>query len=475
MMWLALWACAPKAPVAAPVLAELDRTMMPAALAPRTFELPDVQVASLANGVDVLLVEDHELPLVTVRLALDLGSSHDPEGLARLASVTMDMLNEGAGELDVTAIEQERRRLGMSLGQSAGWDSSAVSTTHVTRNLEPGLDLMAAVVLEPTFPEALWEVEQKSRLQSYQRNLREPGALARRVGGALMYGDAYHGRLSQEADYQAITTDAMAAWHRDHVHAGNATFLVSGDTTLEQIVPLLDARFGSWGGEGANPDASPTMQQPEATTIYLVDLPGSAQSVVRGSTFVPGRTAADFDALQVANLVFGGQFTSRLNMNLREDKGWTYGARSSLSNSHGNSLWGFSTSVKSEVTAEALAEALRELAAVGGDAPLSAEELAYQQSSAIQGYPRRFEQPAYLLDRTWDERLYELPSDWTERFPERIGGVTLEAAQAAFTEHVVNQPLAIVVVGDVASIQEPLEALGHPVVLLDSDARPLEN
>ena len=469
-----LLACGPK-PAPAPVAVELDRSRMPDALAPRSFTLPALQHGELDNGIEVLLAEDHELPLVRVRLALDVGSANDPAELTRLASVTVDMMNEGAGELDVTALEQERRRLGMGLSRSAGGDSTSISSTHLSRNLEPGLDLMATVVREPTFPDELWEVEKKSRLQAWERALTKPGDLASRVHGALLFGDAYHGRLSQAEHYEAMDTAAMADWHAQHVHAGNATFLVAGDVTLDELVPLLNARFGDWSADGADPEPAPTQQQPEATTIYLVDLPGSAQSVIRGARFVPARGADDFDALQVGNLIFGGQFTSRLNMNLREDKGWTYGARSGMSYAHDMSRWAFSSSVKSEVTADALAETLRELSAVADEKPFTAEELAYQQSSATLGYPRRFEKASYLLDRTWDERLYGLAEDWTETFPERVGGVTLEAAQAAFVEHVVSQPLAILVVGDAASIREPLEALGHPVVLLDRDARPLEN
>lgn len=452
-----------------------DRFELPGPLPRRELDLPDRVSATLSNGVEVVLVEDRELPLVSLRVVFDVGRFADPEGMEGLAGATLDMMNEGAGDMDAVAISDALRALASSVGTSGGWDSATVSMSGLTRNLEPTLDIMADVLLRPTFPEAEWERLHRQYLQDLASARTRPNNIAGRVSRRVLYGETYRGRHASEESYGAITTEAMRGWYQEHLVPGNARIFAGGDVTLEELVPLLEARLGGWTAEGADPAPQISTQQPAETTIYLHDRPGSAQSVISAARFGGSPLDEDYTALLVGNMVYGGMFSARLNLNLREDKGYTYGARSSVSSATLAPLsWSASTSVRSDVTAESLVEILREIEDVVGERPFSEDEVNYMKSSTISGYPARFETPGYLLDGA--ERIWRLglPADWQETYIARVEAVDAAAANAAFARTVAGKPLAVVIVGDAATIREPLAALGYPIVDVDVDGNPLQ-
>ena len=455
--------------------APFDRSVQPEPLAKKAFAIPSATQATLSNGIEVLFVENHDLPFVWVNISLKTGGSTDPADQKGLASVTMDMLNEGAGELDAMTLSDTVRRLGSTLSSSGGTDSSSVSSRMLTRNVEPTLDLMADVLFAPRWDEKEWTRIRDARKSNLRQAAEEPSAIARRVANKVMYGDSYNGRSTTEASLDAITLDAMKAWHADRVVAENALILVAGDTTLDAIVSQLESRFGEWAAGEAAQSAEVTTNQPEKTTLYLVDKPGAAQSVIRAGRFVDGnRLSEDYFALALGNAALGGMFTSRINMNLREDKGYTYGARSFLTNQRGPTLWGVSTSVKTATTIDSLKEIKRELEDPAGERPLTDDEINYVRGSMVQSFPAKFETPNYLLGQRSTMWVYDLPDTWLDNYISNVEAPTADDARAALAKHVDPGAISIVVVGDLSTFSPGVYCLGWDTAHLDREGSAID-
>ena len=222
------------------------RLEAPGPLAPRSFQLPDAKTVRLSNGLEVLLVENHEVPLVYINVVVRSGSATDFDGLEGLASVTLDMMDEGAGGRSAEELSKAARKLGADVSTFASIDYSGTGLQVLVRNLEPALDLLADVTLRPTFPASDWELLQKRKVQNLAAAKVDPNRVASRVFNRAMHGDAYAGRLTSEASYMGITPEQMKRWHGTHFRPDEALILVGGDTTLDVIVPLLEARFGEW-------------------------------------------------------------------------------------------------------------------------------------------------------------------------------------------------------------------------------------
>ncbi|MCB9777035.1 MAG: insulinase family protein [Alphaproteobacteria bacterium] len=475
-----LLACGPKAPPT-PVVDSRPfdhRLDMPEPLAPREFQLPQAEEATLSNGLRVVLVENHEVPLVWVQVGLRAGAWTDPHDQPGLASVTMDMLNEGAAGKTAAQLSNAQRKLGSTVGSSAGLDSATVSASGLREKLPETLDLMVDVLRHPDFPADEWSLMQKKRIQTLKANREDPRSIGDRVWEKLGFGDGYAGHQTTEAAYQAMTVKDMKRWYEANVGAQNAVVLVGGDTTMAEIQPLLEARLADWGAAKRDlvrpTDVDEHVIQPEATTIYLVDKPGAAQSVLRVGRFVGKRTDADAPAFQLHNMAVGGMFTARINMNLREDKGWTYGAWSWVDSNYATDRWQVGTSVMTPATADAVSEILREVAEAGQGHRISQAELDNGRGYLLGTWPLGFENPGKLMSETEAMWLYDLPDDWITGAPDRLRAVSLGQAHTAWDTWVRDQPLAILVVGDAATVGEPLSALGLPIVKLDADGHPLQ-
>ncbi len=461
------------------------RLEAPGPLAPRAFQLPTAHTAKLSNGLDVLLVENHEVPLVYVNVVVKHGTATDPRGQEGLASVTLDMMDEGAGSRSAEDLSQAARKLGADLNTFAALDYAGTGLQVLVRNLEPSLDLLADVTLRPTFPASDWEIMQKRRIQDLAAAKANPDRLGARVFSRAMHGDAYSGRHPSEAAYQAIAPAQMTAWHGTHFRPEDAIILVGGDTTLDAVVPLLESRFGSWTVDTPAPgptDVSEPLPEHPENTVYLHDLPGAAQSVVKVGAFVMDRQDPSADAFFLANRAYGGQFMSRLNLNLREDKGWTYGARSGIGHSERPDLWSAGGSIVTPATADAIAETFRELdgltrggTSASGEAfgPLDQTELDRVRDGLLYTWPLSFENPGYLLQQRMQMWRYGLPEDHLTSYPDRMRAVELDAALSAWTDHLVQSKLIVTVVGDAATVRPGLEALGLNVVMVDADGEPL--
>ncbi len=462
-------ACAPKpAPVVeAPPAPPVYVPTPPSALPARPFTVPPVAEGKLQNGARVAVVENHETPLVSLIVSLQAGSLTDPKGKAGLAAVTMDMLNEGAGKRDALGISAELRRMGSGLDSQGGSDGGSVSISCLREQLEPTLDVLADVLLRPTFPAKEWDRVRRLWNDDLADARNSPARIADRVMQRVLFGEAYRGLRYDETSLEAITVADMRAWHKKYLSPAQALVLVGGDVTLAEVVPMLDARLGKWTTPAPKLPSSPKANPPTATTVHLVDKPDAPQSVVRAAAYVLNPGDSDWSALSVANTALGGQFASRINLNLREKQGITYGARTSVGYDMAGGSWSFSANIHSEKTGLGLTEFFKEVREARAARPLTPAEVEEGRGASLNGYALRFETPDYMLGQVDAMWTYNLPSDWVSGYLGRVSAVTPESAQAALAARVDPDKLALVVVGSAAVVRPQVEALGLPVVLHD--------
>lgn len=471
---LVLTGCPKETEVETPVeTAAPEATPMPDALPAKAFTVPKPSVHELSNGMLVYVVENHEVPLASVQIVFDIGTFADPAGKEGAAEATFDMLNEGAGDMDAATISRKLRQIGASLGSGADLDGASVSVSGMSKNLEQSLDIWTSVLLEPTFPEADWSVLQKQWVAGLEAEQSDPTSLALKLHYAQAYGPTYRGLAADVDTVGALTVADMRSFYETYVGPGNARILVGGDVDPEEVVAMLDARIGQWNKDVTTARPEPVPLPVDSSVIYFVHEPEASQSVVRVLTPLGvDRLDDNFYNLEIGNKAFGGAFVARINMNLREDKGWTYGARCFTYFPHGTGFWGCSTSIVTEHTTDAIKEIQAELAGVLGDKPLTADEIAYMQSSVKNGYPAGFETTGALLSAQVDIQRYGLPADWTAKYLDGVAAVTPEAANSAFSAVVDPNKLAWFIVGDREAVFDDISALGIPVIELDRDGNP---
>lgn len=446
----------------------------PAALDVRPFTMPALSEYTLSNGLTVKLVEDHEVPLVWMQLEFGAGKWADPPGQEGLASVTMDMLDRRTQTLDLRTLSKKKRRLACSLRSYAHRDGSTLAMSSLSSTFEESLDLVVEVLRRSAFHVGDLRWELKGRNSNLESEWLQPSTLCRRALLRVMYGDSYRGRAATEDSHAKISASHLRAWSNRHLHPGDAVLVVGGDITMEEIVPMLEERLADWeaGEVLARPSLPPP--GPAATTLYLMDLPDAVQSVIGVGRFVSQRTDDDHAALQLADLGVGQLFTSRINMNLREDKGWTYGVDSEILDGYGASVWRLWTSVETPATTDALTELLGELRALREDRPLSDAEVDRARNFSIHSQPARFDDTTYVVDALAEVWHHDLPPHWVWSHVSRLADVDTAAVNAAAAKHFDPDTLAVVVVGDMATVREPLQALGFPTIDIDHNGNVVE-
>ena len=439
------------------------------------FNLPEASMHTLSNGLQVRIVENHEVPLWTARLVLRGGSGADPAGKEGLASVTLDLMDDGTTNRSASDISRTIKALGSSLSTGASLDSATVSASGIVRNIGPTLDIMADVALNPTFPASEWEIVQAQRIADATAKLENPDVVGREAFYKQLYGGTYQGNVTTADSYASITTADMQAWHAERFHPNNALVLIGGDVTPDEVIPMLEERLGGWQASDTDAaDATVDVEVPEGSVMYFIDKPGAAQSVIRLGGFVGQRTDSDYYDLLIGNAAFGGAFTARVNMNLREDKGYTYGARCRAWYPEGPGVFFCSTSVRTDATGASLIELRKELTDVVGDRPIDADEVAYYVSSEVNGYPSQYETTGAVLGEHADIWLHGLPEDWQSRYLPGVQAVTAESANAALTSHIQPDRLIWTVVGDREAVYADLESFGLPIVELDRMGNPIQ-
>jgi predicted Zn-dependent peptidase len=445
----------------------LDRSKPPALGAVPQLKLPAIQKRALSNGVPVWLVEAHEVPLAQVTLLLKSGSSDDPAGKFGLASLTAAMLDEGTGSRSALEIADEVDFLGADLGTSSSFDASAVRLGVPVARLSQALNVMADVALRPTFPDAELERVRQERLTDLLQARDDAATVAPMAFARQLFGPSHRygtGAIGTATTIKGFTTSDLKSFHAAAYQPANATLIVVGDLTADGVMPQLEKQFGSWRAGSTAPGHTtvPMAPQPAQRQIVLVDMPGAEQSQVRiGWVGVP-RSAPDYFPLQVLNTILGGSFTSRLNQNLRETHGYSYGASSRFDMRLSAGPFFAGAGVQTDKTAEALREFFNELTAIGK--PIPADELAKAKNYVAFGFPSNFETIGDFSAQIEQQIVYGLPDAYYADYVKNIQAVTAEAVAKAAATYIQPQRFLVVVVGDRKAIEPGIRALNLGMV-----------
>ena len=449
------------APLAALLAQEPDRSRPPRLPPPPALRVPAVQTATLPNGLEIAVVEMHKVPVVDVTLLVDAGTVRDPDSLPGLATFTALMLQQGAGSRSALDIADEAAFLGASLNTSASYDGAEASLHVPKRRLGPALDLLADVVLRPTFPDSEVARQRDLRRAQILQQQDQPVVMANIAFAAIVFGAAHpYGRPTNgtEASTAALSRDRVVDFYRSYYRPNGARLLVVGDVTLEEARQLVAARWGGWAPVAAAPEPAATPPAGAPRTIYLVDKPGAAQSVFRIGQVGVSRSTPDYFALEVLNTILGGSFTSRLNQNLRETHGYTYGASSQFAMRRQAGPFVAASSVVTAKTDSALIEFLRELRRIRDDSVPQAE-LDKARAYVTLGLPGEFETTRGAAQQFAELLEYGLPLDYFASYIPRINAVTATDVQRVARQYLDPGHLAIVVVGDKSQIESGLAAL----------------
>lgn len=449
-----------------------DRSRPPALGDAPPLRVPAVRTARLPNGAALRVVEHRELPLVQVTLQVAGGGRLDND-MPGLASFVANMLDEGAGTRDANALQSELAYLGASLFTSADWDNLTVSLKVARRNLEPALDLMADIVMRPTFAAAEVRRQRDLRLASLLQQKDQARALGGLAFAQLQFpkGHPYHNSLNGDSVTTAkLDSATVRTFYQGAMRPNRAAFTVVGDVSEPEIARLLGARFSAWRASGPERTPAPVLVQPtrlESRKVYLVDKPGAAQSVIYIGTPGVERTSGDFAAIQVMNTILGGSFSSRLMTNLRETKGYTYGVSASFAWRPLPGPYIASSDVRTNVTDSSLVEFFKEMHLIR-DSLVSPVELARAKAYLKLGLPGDLESTSQIAGQITSLAAWNLPLTWLQEYAAAIDKVTVDDVQRVARRFVPATNALIVVVGDLAKVRPGIEALDlGPIEVLD--------
>ncbi len=461
-----------------PTAAPIDRSVVPELGADRRFQAPKVESAKLGNGLELFVISRSDLPKVAVDFVTRAGAIADPpgkEGVAYLTAATLDMGTKTRGALE---IEEALGDLGTTLGGGAQREAAQLGFEVLKRNLDAALAIVADVIENPTFPASEIERETKRHLDALGQQEKNANALAGRVRSILAFGaDHPYGRPAQglPATVGKITRDDLAAFHAARFKPGSSALVFVGDVTLAEAKRVAEAHFGSWAKGEAPAVAIPAPKPAAGGTIYLVDRQDAAQSVVSQFQPAPKRRTPDYDALELADAVWGGGgFGTRLNLNLREDKGYSYGVFSSLGLLREAGVWFAGGGVQTNKTKESVVEFDAEMKAIAGGKPITAEEFETAKLRKLRGYAQQFEAYQRVADEVAGLWRDGLAMTELQRSADGVAAVTLEQARAAAAKYAKPAAASILVVGDAAKVEAGLKELGlGPVVRVDSTGKPV--
>lgn len=441
------------------------------------FTLPRAERFRLTNGLDVRLVRQTELPVVSMNLVIKSGGAATPPGKAIVAAMTANLLTNGTRTRSALDIANQMQGLGATLRASEGWDSSEVNLVTLTKNLDAALGTFADVIVNPTFPADELELTRRRQMVALIQRKTNANMIAPGVYSSILYGKAHpygYEALGDESAVRAITRADLETFYNTFYRPNNAVLVVVGDVTAKDLLPKLERAFATWKPGTIPTSTVPAVPTRDKTVLYLVDRPGSAQSVLNIGQVGAARNTPDYFPLVVMNNILGGQFFSRVNLNLREAKGYTYGARTEWDFRRGAGPFTASAQVQTAVTKESVVEFLKELRGIRGEIPVTTEELAYSKQSLIRRYPSGFETVGQVSGRLADLIVYDLPDTYFSDFIPRINAVTLEDVKRVANRYLDPARMAILVVGDRKAVEPKLREIpGLEIVFLDADGKPV--
>ena len=449
----------------------IDRTRLPEPVSSRPFVFPDIERSTLPNGLRVWTVPHETVPVATCLLLIRRGSASDPAGKEGLAALTVDMLDEGSSGRSAIQMHEALARLGAQFDSDIGPDAAALSVTVLSRYAEPALALMADMVCRPTLAETDFARVRQLRLHRLTQMRDVPTVVAERTFVKLLYGRHPYGHtpLGDEPSLVAMSVDDVRLFHERSLTPSNAMLIVVGDCSHADVRRAAADVFGGWAGGGL--EAAETAMSVDtiqaASRLSVVPRRAAPQSELRiGHIGVP-RSTPDYYALVAANMVLGGQFVSRVNLNLREHKGLTYGAYTAFDFRRFPGPFSLQVSVQTAGTARAIAESFDEIAAIRGPRPITADELALGVAALTRGWARSFETAEQIARAAMQIALHDLPDDYFAQYVSRMESVTPADATGAAARHLDPARMIALVVGDLEAIEPDLPALGlgEPLIL----------
>lgn len=450
------------------------RSTMPVAVPEAPFAVPPFRRFKLKNGLDVILAEFHDLPLVELNLVFKAGGATNPPELAGLADLTRRMLDEGTKTRSAPQIADDLATLGATLGGAGGWDSSSLGLSVLSKNLDAGLQLFADVAVAPAFDEKEFERVRANNLQAIARRKDSPPTVANLAFSRLLYGGKHPFGwpvTGVEASLKKATPADLRAFYEKRFRPNDAVLIVAGDTTESALRPKLEAAFKTWK---ARPVPAVKLPAPapasDKTRIFLIDKTDAPQSSIRVGLVGIERKSPDYFPAIIMNMILGGGFY-RLDMNLREGKAWTYGARSSLETRKTPGPFSAGGEFVAAHTAESVEEILKEISAMR-DADVTDTELARAKDQVIKSFPARFATRAQLSAQLAEVAVYGLPNDYLATYAKKVAAVTKDDVRRVARKLLDPARLTIVVVGDQRTLKDPLSKIAT-VELRDLEGNPL--
>lgn len=438
--------------------------------------MPELRVpawtkAKLSNGAELIVSEKHDLPLVSFSLTF-LGGADQFDTAERrgVGSLTAAMMSEGTKTRSGDDLSNALQLLGTNVSVGLGSESGSISFVSTTDKFSATLDILADMLLNSTFPAEALERLRAQRLVALEQAKAQPGAIASRVFPRVLYGDAHPlGQSTTEQTVKAITRADIVDFHQRYFKPGRALVTVVGDVTAAAIRPVIEKGLGAWAAGGERPAFTfPPLPAPKPTTIYLVDKPGSAQSTFAIGLPGPPRTTPDYYALQVMNTILGGMFQARLNANIREEKGYSYGVSSGFGFGKGPNPFRTGGDIVGDKTDAALVEFMKELRGILGTRPVTEEELRTAKESLVQRLPGTFASVGAINGALTNLWVQSLPDNYYQEYTKSVMAITADDVVRVAKKYLDLDHLAIVIVGDRKAIEEPLRATKiAPIAHLD--------
>ncbi|NND00356.1 MAG: insulinase family protein [Gammaproteobacteria bacterium] len=459
----------------------VDRSAgIPAIGEPPAVSFDKLQKATLDNGLELILAPRSAIPVVRMRMMIDAGFAADQNSKPGTANLTMQMLDEGTGRMDALEISTELAKMGTSISSSAGLDTSTVGMNSLKQHLPNSLKIYADVVLNPTFPADELERLKEQQLASISQEKSSPFGIGFRLLPSLLYGKdhAYSNPFSGSGDEKsvaAMTVADLKAYHQTWFKANNATLIVTGDITMEELKPAVEKAFKAMPAGPVPEKKIGKVNAVENSIVYLVDRPDSVQSAIISAKMVPEYGFEDELPLQLMNEVLGASFNSRINMNLREDKGWSYGARSFVLGTQSQRPFIVRAPVQSDKTAESMQEIYRELSNISAESPATESELGRSLDKQILTLPGRWETAASLESDIAQMVKYGLSDGYWDKYVSELRQINLEQVNDAAESHITPDKMIWLVVGDRSKIEQKVRDLElGEVVLIDGEGNLIE-
>ena len=453
---------------------EIDRTKRPVGKPAPKVELPEIQKATLKNGLKIWLVERHQLPTVAFNLVIQTGSDHDQINQPGVASMTADVIDEGTKTRDALQISDALESIGANLNVGANLDGTFMTLNILTKYLEKGIDIFSDVLTNPTFPQKEFDRLQKTRLTSLMQQKDQATMIANNAFSFILYGASHPYGINPsgtETSIKSMTIGDLVKFYQTYYRPNNASMIIVGDIKMNDIIPLLEKSLAEWEPADVPEFNIPTAPAIEKMKVYLVDKPGAAQSEIRIGYPALARSTPDYFPVTLMNRMLGGQFTSRINLNIREKRGFTYGARSGFSFQKGAGPFTASAGVHTDKSDSSVHEFLYELNLMHEEG-MTADELEFVKKGMVGSFALTFETSAQIAGVLQNIILYGLPENYYNTYLQNIEQVTLPDIDRVSKKYLDTSKMAIVVVGDLAKIKEPISLLNlGDIVVCDTDGK----